>query len=693
MAIAIRIANHFEDMIISYSLTQRRSCLQNPLNSSHIFLVFFCIFSSISLIKAQAPKNSPYTWGEIPLEHLEMTVCSFDSSAAAVILSDFGEWKLKSSGKNLGFKATLDRHVRIKILNEGGFDWAEGELNWLSVENFEKIKNFKGQTINLEDGNVVIYPLEKNNVVQTNQTDNYSSLKYNFPKVVSGSVIEFTYTLVTSDIVRLKPWYFQADIPTLRSEMRLNRSKDINHSVVLYYANQSVDGKKDIWIMENLSALRDEPFVNNLENYRSRAEFEIKEYAKKIYSRFGSVTYKADLYNSWEEFNWKFSPSLFLHFPSDDIINLKAFVDTLIADVPDTLDRMKLIYNFVRDSMEWNRKYGIRADVSLAPDVLARGEGSSAEINTLLRLMLEMADIPCAGMVLATVDYGLPVDQPIISQFNQYIVAASAGGETFFLNATDPMRPYDLPDMNDLAQAGYLLQREKSGWMSIPNHYQAGQDVNGMVRLDSSGSLEGKIMERYGGYYAVEMRTLFEKTEDKGEFWKGMLRESNTETEIFNQSIEHANDPDEPLTLTYELKTNDFARTSGNYIYVNPLMDLVKRDNPFLDSERNFDIEFGCLHVQRVFVAIEIPEGYEIESLPESKRVVMSNSDQETGDSHDVMIFQYSCQQTLNQIQILSEFMTTKATFPAEVYPSLKEIYDHMLAKHSEQIVLKRKGH
>ena len=675
-------------MIQAYCHPYRRTSSHNPLNSLIIFLFFFSLYSSSI---AQAPKNSPYAWGEVPMEHLEMTVCPFDSNAAAVVLSDFGEWRLKSSNKDMGFRATLDRHVRIKILSEGGFNWAEGELNWLSMEKFEKLKGFKGQTINLENGKPVIYPLAKDNITETNQTDEYASLKYNFPKVVPGSVIEFTYSFVTSDIIRLQPWHFQADIPTLRSEMRLNRAKYIDHSVILFYANQSEEGKKDIWVMENVPALREEPFVNNLEKYRSRAEFEIKKYSKTVYSKYGSATYKADLYESWEEFNLEFSPSMYLHFPSDDIINLQAFVDTFIADVPDTLSRMKLIYNFVRDSMEWNRKYGIKADVSLSPDVLARGKGSSSEINTLLRLMLEMAGIPCAGMVLATVDYGLPVDYPVISQFNQYLVAASAGGETFLLNATDPMRPYDLPDINDLAQAGYLLQREKSGWMAIPNQYQAGQDVNALISLDANGTLDGQVVEKYGGYYGVEMRTLFDETEDKEEFWEGMVREANTETEINNYSIEHADDPDQPLKLKYELKSDDFTRTSGDFIYVSPMMDLVKRDNPFLDSERNFDIEFGCLHAQRIMVSIVIPEGYEVESLPESKKVVMSNQDGEDGESYNAMIFQYSCQQTLNQIQVLSEFKTVQATFSSTVYPSLKEIYDHMLAKHSEQIVLKRK--
>ena len=54
--------------------------------------------------------------------------------------------------------------------------------------------------------------------------------------------------------------------------------------------------------MENVPALKDEPFVANLGNYRARIQFEIKDYKKAYYSRYGSTIVKADLYETWTDY-------------------------------------------------------------------------------------------------------------------------------------------------------------------------------------------------------------------------------------------------------------------------------------------------------------------------------------------------------------------------------------------------------
>ena len=87
----------------------------------------------------------------------------------------------------------------------------------------------------------------------------------------------------------------------------------------------------------------------------------------------------------------------------------------------------------------------------------------------------------------------------------------------------------------------------------------------------------------------------------------------------------------------------------------------------------------GCLHRRKVTSIIEIPEGYEVESLPEPTRVILPEKS---------MVFQYSITQNLNQVQVLSHFQTAKATYsPGDAGDRL------MLRKAYAGLLLQWRGH
>ena len=99
-------------------------------------------------------QKAPIKFGEIPLEDLKMTSYDKDSSAAAVILTDYGEAYITVTAIDASLQ--FERHVRIKILKKEGLDWANGSIPLFhSGGGGEKISSFKAATYNLENGKVV----------------------------------------------------------------------------------------------------------------------------------------------------------------------------------------------------------------------------------------------------------------------------------------------------------------------------------------------------------------------------------------------------------------------------------------------------------------------------------------------------------------------------------------------------------
>jgi hypothetical protein len=77
-----------------------------------------------------------------------------------------------------------------------------------------------------------------------------------------------------------------------------------------------------------------------------------------------------------------------------------------------------------------------------------------------------------------------------------------------------------------------------------------------------------------------------------------------------------------------------------------------------------------------------LPEGYAVEELPQNKVYTLPGN---------AGRFTYSVTQTGNAIQVLSNLQINRSLIVQDEYPNLREFYNQIVAKHAEQIVLKKK--
>ena len=80
-------------------------------------------------------------FGKIPKEELAMTTYDLDSSAAAVILGDYGYLEIVFLNEDIGYRFT--RHRRIKILNRAGFEKGNISIPYYSKGRQEKVNSIK----------------------------------------------------------------------------------------------------------------------------------------------------------------------------------------------------------------------------------------------------------------------------------------------------------------------------------------------------------------------------------------------------------------------------------------------------------------------------------------------------------------------------------------------------------------------
>lgn len=215
-----------------------------------ILIALFTIML-IGTANASANNQPPIKYGSILKEDIQMTTYKPDPDAPAVVLCDYGTVRV-------GPRTEYIRHVRIKILKEEGLKYAQVEVPYRSFNHYEEIQGFKGQTFNEnEKGKVVKSKTSSADIKEVNLDSKNKKLILTLPSVKVGSVIEYKYTIVSLDLVKLRDWYFQSEIPTLWSEFRVSVPYKLNYLVTYQKGKPlSLDDQKNIsekiqWLYDN----------------------------------------------------------------------------------------------------------------------------------------------------------------------------------------------------------------------------------------------------------------------------------------------------------------------------------------------------------------------------------------------------------------------------------------------------------
>ena len=111
------------------------------------------------------------------------------------------------------------------------------------------------------------------------------------------------------------------------------------------------------------------------------------------------------------------------------------------------------------------------------------------------------------------------------------------------------------------------------------------------------------------------------------------------------------------------------------------MLFMAQNENPFKADTRTYPIIFNYPSLHNSTVNIMVPEGYEVESLPQSSLAAL-NTDSGT--------FKFVVAQNGKFIRIESVLDLKKIVFTPNDYKALKDFYGHMVEKHSEAIIFKK---
>lgn len=640
-----------------------------------IVLVFIILFL---FVEVNAQK---YEYGNITVKELEEKLHPRDSSAVAAVLNAECESAILVGSSNYYYTNT-DTKMRIKIYKKEGLSW--GQHHFFTQKGLnEKVDIYNAYTYNLVDGKIEKTKLDlKEGFLANNYNEHFGQKVLVMPNIKAGSVIEFNIVRTQDGIITPPRWDFQMSIPVNHSKfvtripekfvfktfqrgfifpqisvLRKNGQNNTVEVVTTYTAN-------------DLPALKEEVFVNNIKNYTSSISHDFSI----INNDYGGIyNYAAD----WESIVKSIYESDTFRYELDKNGYFKNELDPILEKCKTRDEKLDKIFTFVKSSVKWNNNRGIYCADGVRKAYISK-TGNIAEINLMLTAMLRYAGFKANPVLISTRENGISVS-PSISAFDCVIAGVEENDKIILLDASEKFSAPNVLPFRDLNWFGRMIRADRtSKEIDLMPGFVSEQMVNMQLNVDSKGGVIGKLKSHFLDHLALDFRVANHLI-SKDDYLENLENKYNIE--ISDYLRDNMEDLTKPVSETYSFKGNKIIEVVEGKIYMSPLLFLSKNQNPFKLENRDFPVDFGYPKKETYAVDLNIPEGYIVESMPQPLRV-------STPDG--LQSFYYNYEKSDNRIQLIITNTINTAIVSSENYPALKSFFQQMIDKQNEKIVFKK---
>lgn len=642
------------------------------------------------------------------MAELQEKVHPKDSSAVAAILFKKGEVRFEYSQEK-GFDLVMEVKTRIKIYKKEGYSWANFLINYQDHSQYKESVVFDDAvTYNLINGKIEKTKLKSDGEFTEKINKYWSQKKIALPNVKEGSIIEFSYILKSPGITEMREWAFQTAIPVNYSELKtyipeylvykpiqkgyifpivsqvsnntkINYTYSTNPSPGMGGEARSTRSNQELSFMEtittytasNLPAMKEEAYINNIDNYTSSISHELSSTkypntALKYYSTDWESVVKT-IYN-YEDFGLELNKTGYF---DDDITKLLTGINV-------QNERIEAVFNYVKSNVKWNNFTGYSCNDGVKKAYKEK-TGNTAEINLMLTAMLRFAGFNANPVLISTRDNGIAF-YPSRTAFNAVIAGVETPEGLILLDATEKYSEPNILPLRDLNWEGRLIRKDGTSIdVDLMPTTLSRESINMNVMLKSDGSVDGKIRRQLTEHEALSFRK--EHMSKTNDAYLEELETKNGNMEINDYVRENDLDLSKPIVESYNFKDTKSVEIINDKIYISPMLFFAAKENPFKQEIREYPVDFGYPSQGKCNISIGIPAGYDLESLPASVNIV-------TGDG--IGSFKFMIVNNNNIIQLVSTATINTAIVSPDFYPVLKGFFQQMIDKQNEKIVLKK---
>lgn len=360
-------------------------------------------------------------------------------------------------------------------------------------------------------------------------------------------------------------------------------------------------------------------------------------------------------------------------------------VNELIEGKNTDLEKVKAIYYWTQENIKYiDFEYALGGFIPReANDVFAKKYGDCKDNSSIMKEMLEIAGLEGSLSWLGTRD--IPYDYETVSTpsvDNHMILSYKDGDKRYFLDATGRYQPIEIPT-SFIQGKQILIENGNDDYVldHVPVIPASENYRKDSVHITySQDKIIGSARSEYEGYRKIDIFNTLERIDKSKyiDFLEGQLLAGSNKFLIDDWSDSNLFSYESPYFIDYKFNVQDYSKELGEEIYMNLNLYqgvLYKR----LDDDRELPIEYNYKNSYEVDIYFDIPEGYEVDYLPEN----FNHSD-------DLVDTEISYQLNENQILYKHSISLKYLELDKNQQTIFNSILDQLAQNYNEVVVLKK---
>ncbi|MGZ8539691.1 MAG: DUF3857 domain-containing protein [Chitinophagaceae bacterium] len=513
----------------------------------------------------------------------------------------------------------LIHHYVITILNEKGDHWAEFSEYYnkhravtsvegiLYDENGKQLKKIKKK--DLED---------LSGVSDGSLMDDTRIKRHNFYSKVYPYTIEYDIEIANESTLFFPMWSPQGGEGLSVENSSISIVSDINYQVrykAFKYpgtpvSTQDKNAKVLTWSVKNMNAIMKEPYSPLWHELTTVVIFGPTD--------FQMGDYKGSMKN-WQDFG-KFVHSL---RQGRELLpdNVKRAVHSIADGIRNPREKIARLYEY----MQKNTRYiSIQLGIGgwqpfAAADVAAKGYGDCKALTNYMYSILKEAGIRSYySLVRAGKNANYITEDFPSQQFNHVILSVPVLNDTMWLECTSQTMPAGyLGDFT--CDRPVLLIDENGGKMVRTPKYSIDENLqarNVRAVLEENGTLRIIARTKYSAMQQDDIHGRINalSKEKVKEYLQEQLDFSTYDVNSFNYKEYKSSLP--VINESLDITVSNYATITGKRLFILPNVMTRSGHKLSQDSTRKYDIQLGIDYKDVDSVEIELPKGYETESVP-----------------------------------------------------------------------------
>ncbi|WP_439695350.1 DUF3857 domain-containing protein [Mucilaginibacter sp. AW1-7] len=361
-------------------------------------------------------------------------------------------------------------------------------------------------------------------------------------------------------------------------------------------------------------------------------------------------------------------------------------IKKMTADIKTDKEKVKFLYEYMQQNMRYvSIQLGIGGLKPFpATFVDQKKYGDCKALSNYMYALLKAVNIPSYYTIINAGTNEEPAEPSFPSDpFNHVILCVPLKSDTTWLECTSMTQPFGKLGTFTENRNALIITETGGKLVCTPKSKDTDNQFNSEAHLvlDADGGAKAQIKILSTGDYRdgyIGLSSL--KTDEQKQRMIRRLNMKQPSVFEFKPSV----DKDGVKEINIELEYDKFVdMASGDKQFYRPrVFDLWQLTVPVVDK-RKYDYYFDNPMLKTCVTTIDLPSGFEVETLPASQSLKFSYG------TYDV---KYTYDAAKNQVVNTTKFDLTKQGIPASKYNEMQAYFDAIAKAQNKKLVIRRKA-